>query len=227
MPNTPPGDPPPTGSLPPGNAPPPPDNSPPANGAQPPPEPAPRTPRPLTAEERGLLDGWLRVLKPEMLRWALVLVHNMDEAEEAVQVVLGLAVMHFPKLLKMGLEPGSDRRRQWYLNTAIQNHLRSCWRRKKRGVIDFSSVDPFPSVEADPNDIPEWRCVSDEHLMDAIRQLPRKQRIAMEHRLNGDSYAEIAGKMAVTTSAVGVSLLRARERMQKQLRRVLRTGGKL
>ncbi|MEZ4384173.1 MAG: sigma-70 family RNA polymerase sigma factor [Nannocystaceae bacterium] len=106
------------------------------------------------------------------------------------------------------------------LRTFVYRVARYCCYRilRRRGRLD---VDEYTDEVGDPSAcIESWMARADEHaqLERALARLPEGPRSTLALRLEGKSYAEIAGILGISERNVSVRLVRARERIAAELR---------
>jgi RNA polymerase sigma-70 factor, ECF subfamily len=161
--------------------------------------------RPL---ERFRVARWAHRFRSELLRQARSVCGSAHEAEDAVQEVMLKAVQ------KHGtLKERPDAVVQAYLRAILLNHLRSAWRQK--GRIPLAVVtDDFDVPAPAPEDPPPF---TDQQVSEAMEGLPGRMRQALDLRLEGRSYKQIAKVMDVKVGTVGAWLAEARVRLRDEL----------
>jgi len=161
--------------------------------------------RPL---ERIRVAMWAHRFRSDLLRQARCVCGSPHEAEDAVQEVMLKAVQ------KHGtLKDRPDPVLQAYLRASLLNHLRSVWRHQ--GRVSLTVITEDFDVPAPPPEEP--LPFSDEAVAGAIDGLPSRMRQALDLRLQGRSYKEIAKLMDVKVGTVGAWLAEARTRLRDDL----------
>jgi len=161
--------------------------------------------RPL---ERIRVAMWAHRFRSDLLRQARSVCGSAHEAEDAVQEVMLKAVQ------KHGtLKERPDAVVQAYLRAALLNHLRSGWRHQ--GRISLTVITEEFDVAAPPPEDP--LPFSDEEVASAIDGLPARMKQALDLRLQGYSYKQIAKQMDVKVGTVGAWLAEARTRLRDDL----------
>jgi RNA polymerase sigma factor (sigma-70 family) len=164
-----------------------------------------RSRRELDRELERLFDLHAVALR----RYATALLRNPSDAEDVVQQTFLKALRAF----RAGARPQQSRR--WLVAIAhneCRMHFRRASRRPTEVALDLAldlTIDRSPESEAYP---------SLQEIREALGQLAQSQRTALVLReLEGRPYAEIAGVLDVSESAVETLLFRARRALREQL----------
>jgi RNA polymerase sigma factor (sigma-70 family) len=159
-----------------------------------------RLPRFLRREAGAEVDRLYRRHSEEVLRYALLVLRSRTDAEDVTQTV-------FLRALR-ALERGEKVRtpRNWLIKIAHNECRRLLASRKVHIELpDEIAVEPVEQGRA-------------EELRLAMAALPEHQRQALVLReLEGRSYAEIAGALDLSESAVETLLFRARRALREQI----------
>ena len=150
--------------------------------------------------------------RDELFRYALALLANRADAEDAVQEVLLRLWHHLPRLNPFNL-------RAWLLRTMRHYCLDQIRRRASRAA-------PVLMDEADLNECPDDLAVNPSAAADssfrleqarrALHQLPENLRsVFVLYEVNGLRYREIAETLEMPINSVKVYLSRAREKLPK------------
>ena len=141
-------------------------------------------------------------------------VGNREDAEEVSQDVFIRALRHLNTF-----EPKAKLFTYLY-RIAVNLSLNRIRDRKRMAWIPFWGLDqngPNP-VSTDPGpDVAMIQKETDTIVRKAIEKLPANQRTALNLKLEGLSYAEIAEVTGTTVSAVETRLFRARQALEKKL----------
>lgn len=150
----------------------------------------------------------LERLRTRLVRYAVKLVWNREDAEETVQEAFRLALSSptAPNTLADGFGP-------WMFRTVSNLCLNLRRRRKPEPLADW--IDP--SHDDTPESQRE-RAEQLQRLRDAIQTLPHQQRVVIVLRtMEQMKTSEIAETMAITTAAVRTHLHLARRRLAEIL----------
>jgi RNA polymerase sigma-70 factor (sigma-E family) len=138
-----------------------------------------------------------------MVRLALLLVDDLESAEDVVQDAFAALHRRWPAL-------HSDPAATAYLRTSVVNGARSALRKRRTVRTYLKSVDvPGPALPADAAVI-----LAAEHrqVLDALANLPERQREVIVLRYWGElGEAEIAGTLGISVGAVKSSASRGRD----------------
>lgn len=148
----------------------------------------------------------------EIYRYALGLLGNRADAEDAAQEALLRLWNHLPTLNLFGV-------RAWLFKTTRNYCLDQIRRRSRLGN----------GIGADPEEMEEWPddlAVDPSFAADASLQLEQARRVLLKlpetlrsvfvlYEVNGLRYAEIAATLGMPLNTVKVNLLRAREKLSK------------
>lgn len=146
----------------------------------------------------GAVQELFRLHYLALVRLAMRFVDDQESAEDLVQDVF-LGLTRRPA-------PADDPHR--YLRSAVVNRSRSVLRRRKIARAFLARGGSHSSVEA--ADEPSIRADERTRMLDAIAQLPRRQREVIVLRYYEDlSVAEIAATLRVSPGAVSSALNRA------------------
>ena len=149
----------------------------------------------------------------DVYRYALMLLRNRDDAEDVAQTTFLKAYRAYQR----GERPRHPR--QWLITIAHNTcgtRIRDARRRPREVALEEQLVEPVP-VGSGEVDVQE--------LVRAVGALSFNQRAALVMReLEGRTYAEIAGVLEVSTSAVETLLFRARRALREQLEGTLTCG---
>ena len=159
------------------------------------------------ADRRSQLEALYRDHYRPMVRLAYLLVDRQEAAEEVVQDA-------FVRLHR-SLDRIDDPSRQVaYLRSIVMNLARD-WLRHRGVVRRYAPQPEPPSAGADASTI---RGEQSREVMEALAQLPERQREALVLRFYGDcSSEEIARAMGITRGAVKSHLHRAMKAMAELL----------
>ncbi len=161
--------------------------------------------RPVT--EGGLSpQAALEDFRRRLVRFALKLIWNREDAEDVVQDAFKIAVEKGPNMGEASFGP-------WMFRTVGNLCLNLRRRRREAPLADW--IDP-PHGET-----PEAEALAAERLgvlRDAIGELPDQQRLALVLRaMEGLEYADIAEVMGLSVSAVRTHVHLARARLAELL----------
>jgi RNA polymerase sigma factor (sigma-70 family) len=141
-------------------------------------------------------DALYRDQYRRMVRLAFVLVDTQSEAEEVVQDAFAVVLLRFSRLANP----------EAYLRTCVLNRARQVLRRRRIA----RRHDHLPSADA--------VVMPFNHLVDAVRRLPSRQRAAVVLRYELQlSDAEIAASLRVPLGTVKSTLHRAIARLRKEV----------
>jgi RNA polymerase sigma-70 factor, ECF subfamily len=165
--------------------------------------------------------------RPRLLRTAFSLLHNEEDAKDAVQD--GLCKAYF----KLRSFQGRSSFDTWLTRIVINSALMA---RRKNKPHEEDSLDDFlegkseklpgPLVARgpDPEDLcsaMELKIVMERH----IRELPAQMREALQMRMKSDlCIRELAENVGIPTSALKSRVFRARRHLVRALRHSLKTG---
>jgi RNA polymerase sigma factor (sigma-70 family) len=148
----------------------------------------------------------------DVYRYALMILRNRDDAEDVAQTTFLKAYRAYQR----GERPRHPRR--WLITIAHNTcgtRIRDARRRPREVALEEQLIEPTP-VGGD---------VDVQELVRAVGALSFNQRAALVMReLEGRTYAEIAGVLEVSTSAVETLLFRARRALREQLEGTLTCG---
>lgn len=149
-------------------------------------------------------------LKDKLFRFALHLLQNVQEAEDAVQDVMA------------GIWARREEWPQWnsipaYCMTATRNNCLDRLRRRRISVVREESAGGLSSAETDP-----YEKVTNKEMITRIRQCmdelpPNQQQVVRLREMEGFSYNEIAEVLDMTLDQVKVNLHRGRHAIRKTL----------
>lgn len=150
--------------------------------------------------------------RDEIYRFALSLLANRSDAEDAAQEVLLRLWNHLPKLNPFNM-------RAWLLRTTRHYCLDQIRRRSNRTtpvLIDDDALDDRPDESAiNPRSAAD-ASLRLEQAREALRKLPETLRsVFILYEVNGLRYREIADTLEIPINSVKVYLSRARERLSK------------
>jgi RNA polymerase sigma factor (sigma-70 family) len=130
-----------------------------------------------------------------MVRLAFVFVDTVEEAEEVVQDAFAAMLPRFPRLT----EPEA------YLRRCVLNRARQVLRRRRL-------------VRRQPSPAAEEQAIEFNHVLDAVRRLPHRQRSVVVLRFELQlSEAEIAAAMKMPAGTVKSTLHRALTRLRLEI----------
>lgn len=173
---------------------------------------------PLFAQRRSSERSFERLYRAhvqDVYRYALMLLRNKADAEDAAQTTF----MKAYRAVQRGEQPRHPR--QWLI-TIAHNTCRTKLRDSRRRPQEVGFDEQIAEASqirggAEEIDVAE--------LVQALGALSFNQRSALVMReLEGRSYAEIAGVLDVSTSAVETLLFRARRALREQLEGPLTCG---
>jgi RNA polymerase sigma-70 factor (sigma-E family) len=152
------------------------------------------------------VDALFRSHRLGMVRLALLLVDDLASAEDVVQEAFAALHRRWSILT-------SDQAAVAYLRTSVVNGARSALRRRRTVRAHLTSLDTGPRVAAlgEPADAPALLAAEQRVLVEAIRQLPTRQREVIVLRYWGDlAEAEIASTLGISVGSVKSSASRGR-----------------
>ena len=122
-------------------------------------------------------------------------------------------------------QPGSNLR-VWLMTIMQHLFIDRCRKKAREPWAEPIDEESLPCVEPDVGNKPEWATISDEEVVDALRELESPFREVYQMRLlDKCSYDEIAERLLIPRSTVGTRLMRARKKLrQTLLRRVSDPG---
>jgi RNA polymerase sigma-70 factor (ECF subfamily) len=148
----------------------------------------------------------------EIYRFALGLLGNKADAEDAAQEALLRLWNHLPRLKLFSI-------RAWLFQTT-RNYCLDQIRRRSRDVNP--NADPEETLEEWPDDLavdPSFAADSSlqmERARQALLKLPETLRsVFVLYEVNGLRYREIAATLGMPVNTVKVNLLRARQKLSK------------
>ena len=142
-----------------------------------------------------------------LVRLALLLVDDVQSAEDVVQDAFAAFVTKAPRLRDSGAALG-------YLRTSVVNGARSVLRRRK------TAREYVPPHEADAPSAEDHAVLNDEHrrVLVALQELTSRQREVLVLRYWSDlSEAQIAETLGLSRGAVKSTASRALDALEKQL----------
>jgi len=151
----------------------------------------------------------------EIYRYALGLLGNQADAEDATQEALLRLWNHLPRLTLFNL-------RAWLFQTTRNYCLDQIRRRSHAASPNGAGVDPDEILEQWPDDLavdPGFAADSSLQLelaRQALLKLPETLRsVFVLYEVNGLRYREIALTLGMPVNTVKVNLLRARQKLSK------------
>ncbi len=169
-------------------------------------KPTPDAPERPTLSAGMSVGAALEDLRRRLVRYAVKLVWNRDDAEEAVQGAFTIA-------MEKGVSPSEERFGPWMFRTVGNICLNERRKRKHEPLADW--IERHADEEAGAR---AERIERLDRLRSAIAALPEQQRIAIV--LRGEqqmSYGDIATVMELSESAVRGHVHQARRRLAEQL----------
>lgn len=150
----------------------------------------------------------------EIFRYALGLLGNRADAEDAAQEVLLRLWNHLPRLNLLNI-------RAWLFRTT-RNYCLDQLRRRSHAASPNGAVDAEEVLEEWPDDLavdPSFAADSSFQLEQArrvLQTLPETLRsVFILYEVNGLRYREIAATLGMPINSVKVNLLRARQKLSK------------
>ena len=151
------------------------------------------------------LDDLYRAHGAHVYRYALAVLGNHADAEDVTQTTF----LNAYRSLEQGVHP---RKPANWLLTIASNAIKERFRRDQARPREVE-LDRDVATSVDDADVP-----SVGELLTALSKIPPQQRQAIVLReFEGRSYAEIAGILGVTTSALETLLFRARRSLTEEL----------
>jgi RNA polymerase sigma factor (sigma-70 family) len=151
------------------------------------------------------LDDLYRAHGAHVYRYALAVLGNHADAEDVTQTTF----LNAYRALEQGVHP---RKPANWLLTITSNAIKERFRRDQARPREVE-LDRDVATSVDESDVP-----SVGELLTALSKIPPQQRQAIVLReFEGRSYAEIAGILGVTTSALETLLFRARRSLTEEL----------
>ena len=149
-------------------------------------------------------------LKDKLFRFALHLLQNVQEAEDAVQDVMAVIWARREEWAQWNSIPA-------YCMTATRNNCLDRLRRRRVVAIGEENAGQVVSAEKDP-----YETVSNKEMIQRIRrcmdELPANQQQVIRLReMEGFTYNEIAGVLDMTLDQVKVNLHRGRNAIRKTI----------
>jgi len=153
--------------------------------------------------------------RDEIYRFALALLANRTDAEDAAQEVLLRLWNHLPKINPFNT-------RAWLLRTTRHYCLDQIRRRSNRTtplLMDDEALDDRPDeLAVNPSSAADSK-LRLEQARKALLKLPEQLRsVFILYEVNGLRYREIAATLEIPINSVKVYLSRARERLSKLTR---------
>ena len=165
---------------------------------------------------KGDSEAWGEVYKtlaPLVFRLCRRILPTKEDAEDATAEIFLKAQIHLDQY-------DAGRPFRTWLYRVAANH---CWDelRKRRGRMETDTVEPAgEAVESDAPD-PQEKLLADETsqgIRASVAKLGDRDRLVVTLRYFAElSYQEIAEVLGVTSTSVGVSLLRARRKLRRPL----------
>ena len=156
--------------------------------------------------------------KDKLFRFALHLLQNVQEAEDAVQDVMA------------GIWSRREEWPQWnsipaYCMTATRNNCLDRLRRRRVIAIGEENARQMPGTEKDP-----YEMVTNKEMFERIRRCmdelpPNQQQVIRLREMEGFSYNEIAEVLDMTLDQVKVNLHRGRTAIRKTITKQEALGG--
>ncbi|HVV71176.1 MAG TPA: RNA polymerase sigma factor [Verrucomicrobiae bacterium] len=150
--------------------------------------------------------------RDEVFRYALTLLGNRADAEDAAQEVLLRLWNHLPRLNPFNI-------RAWLFRTMRHYCLDQIRRRSNRAaplLVDDQVLDERPDEFAVNPSSAADSSLRLEHARQALLKLPEKLRsVFVLYEVNGLRYREIAETLEIPINSVKVYLSRARDRLSK------------
>ena len=151
------------------------------------------------------LDELYRAYAPVIYRYVYAVLGNPTDAEDVTQTTFVNAL----RALERGEHP---RKPENWLITIAHNIVRQRWRQEQSRPREVELDRDVATLEAD-DDGP-----SIDDLVRALQRIPESQREALVLReLEGRSYKEIAGILAISVTALETLLFRARRSLAEEL----------
>lgn len=149
-------------------------------------------------------------MKDKLFRFALRLLQDVQEAEDAVQDVM-------VKIWSRQGEWGKWQSLEAYCMTATRNDCLDRLRRKKAVFVEADKVQDVGSTERDP-----YERMTGKETYERIRRcmddLPENQQLVVQLReIEGFSYLEISEVLQMSIDQVKVNLFRARNAIKKTI----------
>jgi len=151
----------------------------------------------------------------EIYRYALGLLGNQADAEDATQEALLRLWNHLPRLVLFNI-------RSWLFQTTRNYCLDQIRRRSHAASGNNVEADSDEILEEWPDDLavdPSYAADSSlqlEKAREALQRLPETLRsVFVLYEVNGLRYREIASTLGIPINSVKVYLLRARQRLSK------------
>lgn len=155
----------------------------------------------------------------EIYRYALGLLGNPADAEDAAQEALLRLWNHLPRLNLFNI-------RAWLYQTTRNYCLDQIRRRSHAASPNSMAVDPDEFFEELPDDFavdPSFAADASlqlEHARLALQKLPETLRsVFLLYEVNGLRYREIASTLGMPVNTVKVNLLRARQKLSKLIQK--------
>ena len=149
-------------------------------------------------------------LKDKLFRFALHLLQNVQEAEDAVQDVMA------------GIWARRAEWSQWnsipaYCMTATRNNCLDRLRRRRTGAVQAETAIQLKNPDRDPYEqvTSKEMIARIRHCMDALP--PNQQQVVRLREMEGFSYNEIAQVLDMTLDQVKVNLHRGRNAIKKSI----------
>jgi RNA polymerase sigma-70 factor (ECF subfamily) len=168
------------------------------------------TPVGIDTPVRPDFDRWLEELRPRLVRLAVRLLWNIDDAEEIAQEALLCGCQQFGRLR----DPA--KRNAWLYRITINQAHNRARRRHPWPLPPDESVVALTTGD-DPADGPGRLPL---RIRQAIAQLPQRQQAALVLReIEGLAYEDIAAILDVRAAAVRLLVHRARESVRETVLR--------
>ncbi len=173
-------------------------------------------------EAEGLVERLAHCLSKDMQRYALRRCGNLEDAEDAVQEAMTVAIRYIDGFR------GESSLRSWMLRLVST----ACTRQRRGRRNDpsiHSSIDEHPENWnqrlPDPQLLPEEKLIVEERLgrvAQVVSELPEHERnLLLEHEGEGVPLAAIAQSSGQTVAAVRSKLYRVRQRLRSDLEDLL------
>lgn len=142
------------------------------------------------------------------------IVGNKTDAEDLVQETCRRALEHAQQFV------ANTNLRGW-LTSILRNVHRDRLRRSALEILSPMVGEHLAAgtevAAADPRDLPLWRRLPDQALVEAVRKMPALYREVYALREDGWVYGEIARKLNISVATVATRIFRARAWLRDQL----------
>lgn len=148
----------------------------------------------------------------ELLSYALSRTKgDYHTAEEAVQETMIAALYDWPRILS-ATEPRN------YLKKIVQNKIVDLYRSNSRIILvgDPTDLDPLGQAHEDAS-FPLLHQEAQDDVRRLVNQLPKMQRLVMQHYLEDIPMAEISEGLGISLATARVHLMRARAALIKAM----------